>query len=55
MGGLREKYQNDVLHGNVNMVPNDCYQFPVSLKWQYVQIYISNLYLQINVSKTLSN
>ena len=34
MGDLKEKYQNDVLHGNMNMAPlNECrYNFPASFK-----------------------
>ena len=57
MGGLIEKYQNNVLHGNMNMAPLN--EFSVSFmqisKCQYVQICVSDLYVQIYVSKTLSN
>ena len=33
MCGLRGKYQNDVLHGKMNVAPlNDCCKFPASFK-----------------------
>ena len=49
MGGLREEYQNNVLHGNIAV------SFQQFLKCQYTQICVSNLYVKIYVSKTLSN
>ena len=56
---LREKYQNDVLHGNsVNMAPLNEWLPQLSSKFQNVSMYkymSSDLYVQMHVSKTLNN
>ena len=39
MGGLREKYQNDVLRGNMNMAPLNEWLLEVSCKFQNVNMY----------------
>ena len=39
MGGLREKYQNKDLHGNINMAPLNEWLLEVSSKFQNVNMY----------------
>ena len=39
MGGLREKYQNNVLHGGMNMAPPNEWLLEVSSKFQNVNMY----------------
>ena len=57
MGGLREKYQNNVLHGNMNMAPLNEWLLYVFSKFQNVNMYeyVSDLCAQIYVTTTLNN